>query len=280
MTFVIPAPTPTTSATASSAAPNPKPKPQPTASTQDDDFGLSDLGGGLPDLGGDLDDFLAEDSPNPFQSPMTMSTPAATPMNRAVNTRGQMNTLANGIKLVFWGTASIVIAWIVTVLGFLLNTAIIVFAAPIIVLVGIVVATIGRVVCLGGPSKGAGRGLLIASVACDLFNFTSVVLVLAQVLPREVNPISGLLGLATLILFVLFIKSFTRSIGQPQLADDAKAIIVLICATIGFLFATPIAVLVFPLLAIVTGLGIFVTGLWGFFKYLNLLQHTAEAIRR
>lgn len=282
MTFVIPAPTPASSATASSAASkatSAKPKPQPAASTQEDDFGLSDLGGGLPDLGSDLDDFLNEETHNPFQSPMTMSAPAATPMKSTGSTRGQMNTLANGIKLVFWGTVLAVVASVATSIGARLVPQLALVALGVSLL-GNLLSTSGRIVCLGGPKNTGGRGLLIAAVVCDLGAIAITGLLFVGAAHPGMALVSGLLSLSTLILFVLFVKAVATWIRQPQLADDARTIVLLIVLSIVMLVLIFPVALVVPLLTILLVLGFFGTMLAGVIKYLNLLQHTAEAVRR
>lgn len=286
MTFIIPGPKAATPAASTSAAPS-KPAPKPA---DDPDFGLPDLGEDLSDLGDDfgdlLDDALNEPSPapstsetNPFASPTATTAPSpGSSKQRGGVTRVQMNTLANGIKLVFWGTVMVVCASVLAALGGLFLPTLALISLGISV-VGGLISTVGRIVCLGGPTKAGGKGLLIAAVACDLIAVgISLVAVAGTAIPFA-DLVTSLLNLATLILFLLFIKSVATSIGQEHLAKDAWTIIILVVIAIVLLIATPLSIFIFPLLPLVTVLGFIGVGLAAVFKYLNLLQYTAEAVR-
>ncbi|WP_425395685.1 hypothetical protein [Aeoliella sp.] len=260
--------------------------------------GFPDLGSELPDLGGDLaapgglgsggglgsdigdelDDFLNEEISNPFQSPTTTAKPAAAPSKASGSTRGQRSTLANGIKLVFWGTVVAFLASVTSSLGgnFVAELAVIGLGVQ---LIGNLLSTVGRVVCLGGPKNTGGRGLLIGAVICDLGSIALTVLTLVGAIPQEMLIVSALLGLATPILFILYLKAVATWIRQPSLAEDARTIIIAILVSIALLIGAIPAAFITPILSLVMILGFFGTLIYSFFKYLSLLQHTAEAVR-
>lgn len=276
MRFVIPAPK-VAKATAAPAA------PAPVAKTPPSDSAGFDLDDDMADDFGDLlDDALNEPArgpaaeENPFASPTAVSQPE--PTQRGGGSRSERTKLANGIKLVFWGSVLIVLGWVTIMVGFFIHPAVILVGMAMFFL-SFPVTVVGRLICLAGPKNGAGKSLLIASVVCELVNVAVSVLVALEALPPPANVLSPLLGLSTLILFLLFLKAVNTSIGEPQLASKAKEVIMYIATTMGLLIAAPLAAMLVPLLTIVLGLAALVLMLVGFFKYLNLLQHTAEAVR-
>lgn len=242
-------------------------------------LGGLDSGGGLSaDMGSELDDFLNEEVTNPFQSP-TASATAPPAKSASVTAPDKMNTLANGIKLVFWGTALIIIAWTTAAIGALLHPFVAIAGLGLLVLSALL-STVGRVVCLGGPKDIAGRWLLIAAVICDLGNLALTVSVIAGVVGPYGNLLSPLLGLSTFILFLLFIRAVADSIDQPDLAQDAKAVLVFLACTFVTIIGVPFIAMISSLFLIPVVLVLIVMGAIAFSKYLNVLQFTAEAVRR
>jgi hypothetical protein len=268
MVFVIPGPKRAVSA----AAPPSKGR---------DDFGLdlpdlsgqSELSSGFGDL---LDDALKEPAPA-AKAPAAPSTAerAAQPAKRRGSSRAQMGVLANGIKLVFWGTLIRLSSIVFTVLATVLASPALFLVAVGVSLLGGLLSTIGRIVCLGAPSEIGGKGLLIGAVLCDL---AAVGIVLASVF-GDTGPlaslISQLLWLATLILFVLFLRVVATSIGQPHLVDSAQSVIILVVVAIGALIGSAV-IPVFVLIGVFVFLGATIMAVA---KYLSLLQHTAECVR-
>ena len=278
---------------------SPKPAPTKTGKATDDlgGFDLPDLGGDLPDLSSDMGDLLDDalneeiqpttselEANNPFASPQTSSAPAK---SKGKGSRAQMGTVATGIKAVFWGTIMVVVAFLLlmfaSIFGAMLGegiTSTMAMAAIGLAVVGPIVCTIGRVLCLRVPGKVGGKGLVIAAVACDLGNSAiNIVSALGTEPPPFVALLSPILGLATLILFVLFLKSLAKFVGQESLADDAMTVIATVGIAIGCVILMPLSVLIFPLLAIPVFFVLLGCMLYGLLKYLNLLQHVAEYIR-
>jgi hypothetical protein len=267
----------------------PGPKRAVTAASPPSDQGLGDLGlelpdlpSGQPDLGSDfgnlLDEALSEPLPavsRPADSSAAERTVASPKRRRS--TRAQMGVLANGIKLVFWGTLMGLIAVLLTVIArFIPSVALV---TVLIMLLGGILATIGRMICLGAPSQVGGKEMLIGAVICDL---ASIGLVLANSVGASV-PFAPLIAnglwLGTFILFVLFLKAVATSIGQEHLVDSAQSVIMLTVVAIVSLVGVPLAALTFPLFML-AGMLVFVAAtLMAVFKYLSLLQHTAECVR-
>jgi hypothetical protein len=262
--------------------PGPKravPAAGPPVAARRDDLGLDlpDLGGstGLSSFGDLLDDALKEPAPatrEPAASSAAEKTAASA--RRRGSSRAQMGVLANGIKLVFWGTLIGMTSIIFSILAALMSPALILVAVGVSLLGG-VLSTIGRIVCLGAPSQVGGKGLLIGAVACDL---ASIGIAIAGAFGESellARAISQVLWLATLILFVLFLRVVATSIGQEHLADSAQSVIVLVVIAI----VTIIGMVVVPIFGLI---GVFVflgCTIMAVIKYLSLLQHTAESVR-
>lgn len=270
----------------------PAPKRQPSTESQpvgsaadSTSFGLPDLGSEGSGLGDDFGDLLDDALNEPPPSSSTNSgevnpyaSPTAAPRKRTGSTTAQMTTLANGIKLVFWGTVLVVLATLLGFFGGLLMPLLVIVGAGL-TLLGNIMATIGRVVCLWGPKKTGGRGMLIAAVVCELISIVVSLFTVAGASLSFGEGIAALFGLATLILFVLFIQAVANSVGETQLAETARSIVILVVIAIVLLLASPIAMAVFPLFGLATVLGFLGVSLVSVFRYLNLLQYTAEAVR-
>ena len=239
---------------------------------------------GFSDLSSDLDDLL--DEPFPAASDTGISAaPAPSPSEvpkakKRSSTRQQMGKLANGIKLVFWGTlltvGAIPIAFILGIIG---GVSLAVIPSGMII-VGSLLATFGRITCLAAPSKAGGKPFLVIAVLCDLASGgISLIGLFAEEPSPIAEAISSLLSFGTMILFLLFLRAVAKSVGEERLAEDVVAVIVYILLTIVLIIMTPISLFIFPLLPLITAIGFMACGLISLVKYLNLLQLMAETVR-
>lgn len=288
MKFVIPGGPAVGTAAAAPATTSSGAEPLTTATRRPaapaDPFGLD-----LPELGtrGQLDDLFDESfdasmaaatttpEANPFASPQTVAQP-----KKRGSTRAGMNRVANGIKLVFWGSVMIVGSIFVAMFG---GTAA-VFVGPellLVVLAGVyfiqlaggILSLIGRLLCLAVPPQVGGKGLIVAAVALDAVAFGGGVMAGIGTIEEDVaNLIGAIAGFATFILFVLFVRKVALFLKQKHLVDDAKLVLVLLVA----IFPGGLAAALIPCLGVVALIGLLI---YFMVKYLNLLQHTAEAAR-
>lgn len=281
MTFVIPGGPAAGAAAAQPAAR----QPAAAAATAGDSLGLD-----LPDLppAGPLDDLFDESftqqpaggtnlvDHNPFASPQTRSKPKP---SRA-SARSGMNKVANGIKLVFWGSVMMVFAGVMgafagpltTLMGpeFLLVAA---AASFFIQVAGGILSIVGRVFCLAVPPQVGAKGLIVPAVALDGLGILLGVLIGTGGMEPAIGMLgAGLAGFVTFLLFVLFVRKVALSLKRRDLADDAKMVLIMI----GVTFLSVFALAFIPCFGALFFLGMILSLM---FKYLNLLQHTAEAAR-
>lgn len=265
--FVIPRP--------KAAAPVPTPQPPPADDQSSDDFGLDAPELAEPDSGLDdlLDDALSQPAPAAKLPDQNVAEKPRARSKESGDTVAKMRLLANGIKLVFWGTVlilgSIVSAILSPMISENLGTA-----STALALIGAALSTIGRAICLGAPSQAGGKGVLVAAVACDLV-YMGITMVGVPGLPVLVTGIAAVfLWLATLILFILFLQAVAKSIHQDQLAEEARSLIIFVVMAMFLLVGIVIPVLgIFSLFGF---LGVLFITTW---RYVNLLQFTAETVR-
>jgi hypothetical protein len=246
----------------------------------------ADLGGDLRDLGGELDDLLDEainapPLPTVDNRPLTPTKSSKGEAKQRTSTRAQFTMLANGIKLVFWGTLLVVGSVLLSILSGLAGglAAAAIMAAAGMVFVGGVLSTIGRVMCLAAPDKVGAKWLIYVAVSCDLAGVATRIAGTFTTLPAFVGPISSALSLGTLAFFVLFLKAVATYIKQERLTEDAVTIFVAVAIAITSLLMAPFTILIFPLLPLVFILLSFGAMIYSVYKYLNLLQHVAESVR-
>lgn len=247
-----------------------------------DPFGLD-----LPKLGasGPLDDLFDESfdasmtagttlPANPYASPKTVSKP-----KKAGSARAGMNRVANGIKLVFWGSVMAVIGAVagalakqVAPLGGAEVALLAATAGLFIQFAGSVLSVIGRILCLAVPPQVGAKGLIVTAVALDVVAILLGVLIgVGAIHPAVGLGVAALGNIVTFFLFVFFVRKVALSVKRKDLADDAKMVLVMIGVTV-----LSIPALIIPCIGALFFLGMI---LFVMFKYLNLLQHTAEAAR-
>lgn len=113
---------------------------------------------------------------------------------------------------------------------------------------------------------------MVIAVACDLSALALNVLVAMNVAHPGFLLLAYVLGLATFVFFVLYLRAVAKSVGESSLAEDAGTVMVTMGVCIGSIFLAAL----FPLARLLT-LGAL---LYGVYKYLNLLQYMGEQLRR
>jgi hypothetical protein len=284
-TFVIPAP----KAAAVPAAP--ATSPQDGLGDFADLPDLPDLRAGLMGPGGDLGDLLDDALDAPALPKVERNLSPAKPVSgqptKRVDTRARFTKLANGIKLVFWGTllsvAAVLIVFFVTLAGAFGMAvglvAVAALAAAGMALFGGLLSIVGRVMCLAVPEQVRGKWLIFVAVACDLSGVATRIADAVTTLPAIAGLVANVLSLATSAFFVLFLKAVATYIKEEQLAEDAVAVFIWVAISIVSLLMAPFSVFIFPLLPLVFGLLGIGAMIYSVYKYLNLLQHLAERVR-
>lgn len=220
--------------------------------------------------------------------------------------------VSKGLKLVYWGLVVVIIAG---VLGFLGGQAagrigetpllVVRGIAEVIGFVGTIIGLVGRYYCLSTPPKArtaksritlsfvfaacASVGSLVSSVG----TFAHLPL-LPSIL---VGGVGSLLGIAGVILFLLFAKALAEFIRRGQLADDADDVLKLVygllgCQVIGLGLSVVIVVItaggwaeaaggigVVGCIAVVVGLAALVLSIMALIKGARLLTELSDAVR-
>jgi hypothetical protein len=165
-------------------------------------------------------------SPNPYASPKSGG--QAWVMSRSP----ELRLIATGLTLVLIGLALSLLSMLV---GMTLGLGILVAALG----VGSRVCTIvGQVMCLLVPQETGAKPLIIASVALmlaaavvagimPLFSFESLQTLL------WLAALSMLLPLASLVCFVLFLRTLAEYVGRQDVAEDCSVLLILLAVMIG-----------------------------------------------
>ncbi len=185
-----------------------------------------------------------------------------------------MNTFKythTGITLVYIGLLLIAIAIIAIPLSMLLRAAPLLLALPLLSIASSLLSMIGRILCLSVPKEVGASGLIYAAVIGDVSSLFAAVSPMVPGLPNF-NAYQGLLSVAAMVFFILFLKKLAVFISDEESAIRASNMLILgiglaivMVAMIALPFVAPAAalgpVLLIPILLIV-----------GFFIYVRLLS--------
>ena len=196
-----------------------------------------------------IDDLSSETSTaeNPFAPPTVE--PLVPDDERMQTWTGDLTKTGTGLTLVLFGILSVLVSGAVVIpgvvlagVGFLINWGNTTGSMPLLgwvgggvailglvgVLIGYLMMFVGPFRCLSAPAAARGRGLIIGSVVCQtLAGITYFGSFLPMISRLEVptSIIIAIAGLASHILFVLFMRGIAAFIGRMDLVARARDIL-------------------------------------------------------
>lgn len=242
---------------------------------------------------------MSEAQENPYAAPETELSPGETWI--ASGSPGLAKT-AKGLSTVYYGIVFILLGAICGPLLFFVAPPAAILAGGLFFL-GWAMLIIGPLLCLSVPAETGAKGLIVASVICQLANLVlslgHTVLGMtggeammtddAQAIVVEnggnasvivVQLIAGALSILYITLFVLFMKKLAEFVGREDLSRRARNVLILFAIT--FVFGILIGVAstgVMPQVAAFVMLPMGILALVGFVMYANLINALRKVIR-
>ncbi len=199
--------------------------------------------------------------------------------------------VAGGLNLVYWGIAIVLLS---VISGAVLGAAIassnenvtaddyaesgLVAILGFGVIIGGVLAMLGKVMCLSVPRKTQATELIVGSIVFDVAAVGVRIVQMSADLPPIARSLTGLFSLLGTLCFILFLKRIAEYLGQGEMADRAQSLIglgaFLFCATLGSGFV----ILVAPALGALVILAAAVLAIFMFLRYVRLLTDLRGAI--
>jgi len=235
-----------------------------------------------------------DDSFNPYAAPEADSfeTPA-TPW--AGNISPALRLTRRGLTCVYFGILTMLLSAIVMVFGGVVARAmggggvfglftLLMGACGFGMLVGVLLAVIGPLLCLTVPAETGAKGFVVGSV---VFHLVSILLVFgqwwtvmtdrffAQSALQVVSNISGLIGA---VLFVLFTKKLSEYLGRDDLAARARNVLIGIAVLVGLSVVMFVALVALGPALVFIGLAVVVGALILFVMYANLINGLRKAL--
>lgn len=193
----------------------------------------------------------------------------------------RMDTVRTGVGMIYYG--------LLTLLGSAILGAVVVavLKSPEIGIVflvlaglGMIAMFVGKLMCLGVPAEVGATGLIYTSVGLDVLSLASNVARIFTELPPAILIVVGVGGIASNILFLVFLKRLCEFIRRSDLIDLAGQVITLFASMIGayILFVLLILVAPSPVLALFGGIGLLVLALVTVMRYGRLLTYLKDAL--
>jgi hypothetical protein len=174
-----------------------------------------------------------------------------------------------GIALVYAGLVLFVLAMIAIPLSILLRAAPLLLAAPLLWIASSLLSMIGRILCLSVPKNVGATGLIYAAVVCDVSSLFAMVSRMFSWLP-DLSSFSGMLSVAAMLFFLMFLKKLAVFINDSESADRALSLLYL---GIGLIIVM-VAMIFIPQISILS----LVLMLVGFFIYNRLLSGLRKSL--
>lgn len=250
---------------------------------------------------------------NPYQAPSVIDSAAPGPIAWR---SGEFKSVERGLYIVYYGIVAILGAMVLLPLlaavsgaaGLPALAGVGILGMIFIIFCGGVAIFIGQLFCLAVPVETGAKNLITAAVVMQsltiLFSIVAFFLGIAAsfsgradavagsfLVGQGLNFLNGLLGFASFICFVLFLRRVNLTIQRVDLAGSAKTILVMmvvmmfVCiGMVGAVIAVGVAGGPMqgpsgPLVAVmVMGLVVMLVGLILFVKYANLVVYTAKAL--
>ncbi len=183
-----------------------------------------------------------------------------------------------GITFVYIGLVLIVLSIFAVPLAAVLRATWLLLLFPALVVASSLLNMIGRILCLSVPKEVGASGLIYAAVALDVSSLFAAVSRMIPGLPNF-SGFTGLLSLAAMVFFLIFLKKLAVFINDSESAARASSLLNL---GIG-LVVVMVAMIVLPLVslqafALGPALLAFVLMVVGFFIYNRLLSGLRKSV--
>lgn len=183
-----------------------------------------------------------------------------------------------GITFVYIGLVLIVLSIFAVPLAAVLRATWLLLLFPALVVASSLLSMIGRIICLSVPKEVGASGLIYAAVALDVSSLFAAVSRMIPGLPNF-SGFTGLLSLAAMVFFLIFLKKLAVFINDSESAARASSLLNL---GIG-LVVVMVAMIVLPLVslqafALGPALLAFVLMVVGFFIYNRLLSGLRKSV--
>ena len=183
-----------------------------------------------------------------------------------------------GITFVYIGLVLIVLSIFAVPLAAVLRATWLLLLVPALVVASSLLSMIGRILCLSVPKEVGASGLIYAAVALDVSSLFAAVSRMIPGLPTF-SGFTGLLSLAAMVFFLIFLKKLAVFINDSESAARASSLLNL---GIG-LVVVMVAMIVLPLVslqafALGPALLAFVLMVVGFFIYNRLLSGLRKSL--
>ena len=183
-----------------------------------------------------------------------------------------------GITFVYIGLVLIVLSIFAVPLAAVLRATWLLLLVPALVVASSLLSMIGRILCLSVPKEVGASGLIYTAVALDVSSLFAAV---SRMIPGRPNfsGFTGLLSLAAMVFFLIFLKKLAVFINDSESAARASSLLNL---GIG-LVVVMVAMIVLPLVslqafALGPALLAFVLMVVGFFIYNRLLSGLRKSL--
>ena len=183
-----------------------------------------------------------------------------------------------GITFVYIGLVLIVLSIFAVPLAAVLRATWLLLLVPALVVASSLLSMIGRILCLSVPKEVGASGLIYTAVALDVSSLFAAVSRMIPGLPNF-SGFTGLLSLAAMVFFLIFLKKLAVFINDSESAARASSLLNL---GIG-LVVVMVAMIVLPLVslqafALGPALLAFVLMVVGFFIYNRLLSGLRKSL--
>ena len=183
-----------------------------------------------------------------------------------------------GITFVYIGLVLIVLSIFAVPLAAVLRATWLLLLVPALVVASSLLSMIGRILCLSVPKEVGASGLIYTAVALDVSSLFAAVSRMIPGLPNF-SGFTGLLSLAAMVFFLIFLKKLAVFINDSESAARASSLLNL---GIG-LVVVMVAMIVLPLVSLQAfafspALLAFVLMVVGFFIYNRLLSGLRKSL--
>ncbi len=175
---------------------------------------------------------------NPYAAPQVIDAPGAA---WAMTPSPGLQQVATGLGLVYYGIVAVLLGVIVGAIGPMFvgrgmpnaNAMLVVLLfAGLLALAGYVLMFIGPIFCLAVPAESGSKPLIVSSVVLMIISFVGAIANLFTTASPALSLLVNIVGMVSLILFLLFIKKLAQFIGRPDIAQFATVVLVINVVTI------------------------------------------------